>query len=84
MHIALEIDCGSLDDPANGDVSVSSTTFNSMATYSCNTGYTLTGDDMRMCTESSRWSGSEPTCAGIHCTHTYLGLLLVSVYIVYV
>ena len=65
---ASEIDCGALDGPVNGDVSVSSTTYNSTATYSCNTGYTLTGDDMRTCMESGLWSGSEPICVGkIYC-----------------
>ena len=62
-HVA--IDCGSLVDPANGAVSVSGTTFNSTATYSCNTGYTLTGDDMRMCLETGFWSDSEPLCSGL-------------------
>ena len=42
MHVSV-IDCGPLDHPANGDVSVSSTVFSFNATYSCNTGYTLTG-----------------------------------------
>ena len=59
------MDCGPLDDPANGEVSVSGTIFNSTATYSCNTGYTLTGDDMRMCLETGFWSDSEPTCTGL-------------------
>ena len=58
------VDCGTLGDPANGMVSVSTTTYNSVATYSCNTGHTLTGDDMRMCLETGLWSGSEPTCIG--------------------
>ena len=56
------VDCGDLEDPANGEVSVSGTTVNSVATYSCNTGYTLTGDNMRMCLETGLWSGSEPSC----------------------
>ena len=63
-HFASEIDCGSLDDPTNGEVSVSGTTLNSVATYSCNTGYTLTGDDMRTCLESGLWSGNVPSCIG--------------------
>ena len=64
FHFASEIDCGSLGDPANGEVSLSSIMINSLATYSCNTGYTLTGDDMRTCLETGLWSGSEPICTG--------------------
>ena len=45
-------------------VSVSSgTTYESVATYSCNTGYIRRGDDMRTCESSGDWSGSEPTCS---------------------
>ena len=64
FHFASEIDCGPLGDPANGAVSLSSIMINSVATYSCNTGYTLTGDDMRTCLETGVWSGSEPMCTG--------------------
>ena len=39
--------------------------FNSVATYSCNTGYALIGDEMRTCQSSGVWFGSEPTCQGI-------------------
>ena len=58
------VDCGTLDDPTNGIVSVSTTIYNSVAMYSCNIGHTLTGDDMRMCLETGSWSSSEPTCTG--------------------
>ena len=60
----IDINCGALGDPANGEVSLSSTIFNSTATYSCNTGYTLTGDGTRTCLETGLWSGSEPMCTG--------------------
>ena len=46
-------------------MSVSSTIFTSVANYSCNNGYTLTGDDMRMCFENGLWSDSEPICTGL-------------------
>ena len=59
-----DVDCGTLGNPANGMVSVSTTTYNSVATYSCNPGYALTGDDMRTCLDTKSWSGSEPTCIG--------------------
>ena len=58
------IDCGTLSPPTNGSVSYSnSTTEGSVATYSCDSGYTLTGDDTeRTCQADGTWSGSEPTC----------------------
>ncbi len=34
-----------------------------VATYTCNDGYLLMGDDMmRTCGSERMWSGSEPTC----------------------
>ena len=58
------VDCDILDDPTNGMVTVSTTTYNSLAKYSCNIGHTLTGDDMRTCLETGSWYGNEPTCIG--------------------
>ena len=59
-------DCGSLTDPANGQVDLTSgTTFGQTATYSCNTGYNLVGDSTRTCQATGVWSGSAPTCEGI-------------------
>ena len=60
------MDCGSLTNPGNGSVSTTAgTTFGETATYSCNTGYNLVGDNTRMCQTSGatvEWSGSAPTC----------------------
>ena len=57
-----DVDCGDLTDPDNGAVSLSGTTYNSVATYSCDSGYVLMGDDMRTCLDTGVWSGSAPTC----------------------
>ena len=57
------VDCGPLTDPSNGmAVNTPTTTFESTATYSCNTGYTLTGNMTRTCQAKGDWSGSAPTC----------------------
>ena len=56
------VDCGGLTNPENGAVSLSGTTYNSVATYSCDSGYVLMGDDMRTCLDTGSWSGSAPTC----------------------
>ena len=62
MH-SIVVDCGTLDDPDNGQVNhTAGTTFGQTATYSCNTGYNLTGDSTRMCQATGVWSGSEPPC----------------------
>ena len=55
------VDCGTLSDPVNGQVSFSSTTYNSVATYTCSIGI-LQGDSSRICQADGSWSGSEPFC----------------------
>ena len=58
-------DCGGLGNPEGGVVSVSETTYDSMATYSCNPRHTLImGDEERTCQSSGVWSGNEPICMG--------------------
>ena len=60
------MDCGTLNNPANGQVShTAGTTFTQTATYSCDTGYNLVGDSNRVCQATGVWSGRAPTCQGI-------------------
>ena len=56
------VDCGSLADPDNGGVTFSGTAFQSQATYTCTTGYELTGMSTRTCQSDAQWSGSQPQC----------------------
>ncbi|XP_064386214.1 sushi, von Willebrand factor type A, EGF and pentraxin domain-containing protein 1-like [Halichondria panicea] len=55
--------CLSLPPPTNGGISYSdqSRSDGTVATYTCNTGYTLNGDSTRAC-GSGVWSGSAPIC----------------------
>ncbi len=65
MHIFIvytAADCGSLTNPANGSVSLTMTTFGSMANYSCSNPSYLLGDAVRTCQADGMWSGSEPAC----------------------
>ena len=48
--------------PANGNVGAASTTFGSLAVYSCNDGYELVGSNMRECQANGTWSGVTPSC----------------------
>ena len=67
MNILLIVaDCGPLNDPDNGQVDTSSgTTFESIATYTCDTGYLLVGSPSRVCGPDSVWSSSEPYCTSM-------------------
>lgn len=55
-------DCGSLSGPNNGDVNFATTTYNSVATFSCNTGYDQSGALSATCLDTGSWSASPPTC----------------------
>ena len=59
--------CPDFIRPASGAVTYSDPTLprdeGSTVTFSCDTGYVLTGNSMLMCT-SSGWSGSVPVCTG--------------------
>ena len=67
--------CPSLNNPPNGQIEFTETSadafnFQTMATYSCDTGYGLFGGDgVRTCVGSLSgpgvWSGIEPTCEGM-------------------
>ena len=64
LCFSSDIDCLVLGNPANGLVTLTATTHTSVATYSCNPGYSRIGDDTRTCQSSGDWSGSEPMCIG--------------------
>lgn len=56
------VDCGPLSDPVDGTVDTSSgTTFMQRATYSCNVGYDLIGENSSECQETGHWS-LQPVC----------------------
>lgn len=67
-----DVDCGPLDNPEDGAVSLTGTTYISVATYSCDSGYVLMGDEMRTCLDTGLWSGSTPTCSKLLKCKKYL------------
>ena len=65
LYFSVVADCGQLSDPTDGQVTfepAGTTVFNSRATYSCNSGFSLQGDQTRDCQADETWSGSEPKC----------------------
>ena len=47
----------------NGQVCYNGTIAGSVATYSCDEGFTLTGSAERTCRSDGRWNGSIASCA---------------------
>ena len=56
------IDCGNLLAPDNGDIMITTTTLESLANYTCNTGFRLDGVDQRVCLSNGSWSDDAPSC----------------------
>ena len=58
-----------LTGPTNGMITCSLggdgyATDGDTCSYTCDTGFVLTGNVMRTCGSDGSWSGSEPTCIG--------------------
>ena len=69
MHIFIDIRCNDLSMPANGMMSCSSGTVGvgyegDTCSFTCDTGYELTGSDNRTCQSDGSWSGNDVTCIG--------------------
>ena len=64
LYTYLAVDCGDPGTPTNGQRNFSSTTYNSVVTYTCDVGYTLQGSNSRNCLYTGQWKGSVPHCIG--------------------
>lgn len=61
LHVAR--DCGSPGVLDNGHIGLSAgTVLGSIATYSCDTGFSLNGVMVRECGTDGSWADSVPTC----------------------
>ena len=56
------ITCPVLENPTDGTVSFNDVKFGSQATYLCNKGFVLSGNQFRTCLLGGVWSGQEPKC----------------------
>ena len=62
MLLHSAITCSDPGTPTNGRHNLSSTSYNSVVTYTCDVGYTLQESNSRTCQSSGQWSGSVPQC----------------------
>ncbi|XP_033098555.1 CUB and sushi domain-containing protein 3-like [Anneissia japonica] len=60
-------DCSNLDNIENGMTFYTGTTFGMNATYTCDIGYNINGEMIRICEATGLWSGSPPTCEVVSC-----------------
>ena len=60
--ITDDIACPALTNPVNGAVLVDGVTQGSTATYTCNIGYSISGDSVRNCGPDGTWQEPEPSC----------------------
>ena len=62
LFLKIAIDCGEPPTVDDGSFNVTETTFQSMARYGCNEGFTLSGSQSRTCQADGTWSGTDPVC----------------------
>ncbi|XP_055348280.1 sushi, von Willebrand factor type A, EGF and pentraxin domain-containing protein 1-like isoform X2 [Paramacrobiotus metropolitanus] len=65
----IPIDCGMPEQLANGTFSLlnDGTTYNKTVIYGCESNFALHGDQQRICTLASVWSGTAPKCIVSSC-----------------
>ena len=102
MHLNLQclslfytVDCRGLSVPSSGQVRLTGTLLGSKATYTCDSGYILVGNDTRECLSSGRWSDEDPYCelenlkaiigavVSVSVVLLFIGLVLVVLSVIY-
>lgn len=61
------VTCPALTNPANGTVDDGTNEYNTVAAYSCNSGFEVTGGTQVRCSASGTWTGTAPTCSRVAC-----------------
>ncbi|ELU07763.1 hypothetical protein CAPTEDRAFT_103334, partial [Capitella teleta] len=56
------VTCPTIQTPLNGAVSVSTRSYQGVASFSCESGYVIEGSPNRTCQASAQWSGTQPIC----------------------
>ena len=67
LYIVTTVSCPPLTDPNNGVITCSLgddgvPSYEDTCSFTCNTGYELTGSNTRTCQSDRSWSGSDDVC----------------------
>ena len=78
LFVCLDIRCDNLSAPANGGITSCSSGRvgvgyeRDICSFTCNTGYELTGSTQRTCQSDGSWSGSPVSCIIMECPSSSL------------
>ena len=91
------VSCPPLTDPSNGMMNCSlgddgTPSYEDTCSFTCNTGYQLTGSDTRTCQSDGSWSGSDAMCergeynlnstlTGFKIFHKYITVSVIIIYL---
>lgn len=78
FYYSSVINCTDLEAPTNGTVTGKGS-FGSVVTYSCDTGFILSGDTNRTCQADGAFTGSAPVCTSTW--HVILYIIVISVWV---
>ena len=72
MTFILLVSCPSLSNPSDGMIDCSlgddgTPSYEDTCSFTCNTGYELTGSDTRTCQSDGSWGGSQVSCVIMKC-----------------
>ncbi|XP_065899217.1 uncharacterized protein [Dysidea avara] len=70
IQFEIDIQCNNIATPSSGEItscSSGSMYEGDTCSFTCNTGYGLTGSDTRTCQSDGSWSGSETMCRRVPC-----------------
>ena len=77
-NIYIALLCGDPGVPGNGRKTITTHTIGSEVLFTCEPGYSLVGNNVRICQPDQTWSGSIPLCVSeyiLNCFVLYLTLL---------
>lgn len=72
LLVFVALPCPNLTPPTDGNMSCSGPQVTDQnCSFSCKTGYKLTGSALRICLPNQTWTGTPSSCDALHCSPPY-------------